>query len=219
MIFRDRKDAGERLALALIHYKKENPVVLAIPRGGTEVGFEVAKALNADFDLLIARKLPFPDNPESGFGAIAEDGSLYIIPYYAQILDPKLVEAIVEYQKDEIVRRIEVLRGGRPITQIAGRTVILVDDGIAMGSTMHAAIEFCKHHGASKIVVAAPVASPRVKAELENIVDDVVVLSTPYDFMAVADAYENWYDVSDEEVLSIMRSWQEWKLRHTEQSL
>jgi putative phosphoribosyl transferase len=207
MIFRDRKDAGEHLAQALIGYKKEHPLVLAIPRGGTEVGFEVAKALDADFDLLIARKLPFPDNPESGFGAIAEDGSLYIIPYYAQILDPALIERIVEYQKGEIVRRIRTLRGGRPVTPVKGRTVILVDDGIAMGSTMHAAIEFCKHQGAAKIIVAAPVGSPRVKAELEQIVDDVVILSTPYNFMAVADAYENWYDVSDEEVLAIMQAW------------
>ncbi len=211
MTFRDRKDAGRHLARALMHYGPERPLVLAIPRGGTEVGFEVAKALDADFDLLIARKLPFPDNPESGFGAIAEDGSLYIIPYYADILDPTLVESIVEYQKGEILRRIRTLRGGRPITPVNGRTVILVDDGIAMGSTMHAAIAFCQHQGAAKIVVAAPVGSPRVKAELEEIVDDVVILSTPPWFRAVADAYENWYDVSDEEVLAIMKQWEAFK--------
>jgi len=211
MRFRDREDAGKHLARALMHYRKEHPLVLAIPRGGTEVGFEVAKALDADFDLLIARKLPFPDNPESGFGAIAEDGSIYIIPYYADLLDPDLIESIVEYQKGEIQRRIRTLRGGRPVTPVTGRTVILVDDGIAMGSTMHAAIAFCKHQGAGKIVVAAPVGSPRVKRELEEIVDDVVILSTPPWFRAVAEAYENWYDVSDEEVLDIMRRWREFR--------
>ncbi|WP_236579160.1 phosphoribosyltransferase [Hydrogenimonas urashimensis] len=211
MVFRDRKDAGEHLARALMRYKSEHPLVLAIPRGGTEVGYEVAKALDADFDLLIARKLPFPENPESGFGAIAEDGSFYIIPYYAEILDQSLIESIAAYQKEEIVRRIRTLRGGRPITPVAGRTVILVDDGIAMGSTMHAAIEFCKHQQAAKIVVAAPVGSPRVKAELQKIVDDVVILSTPPWFRAVADAYENWYDVSDEEVLEIMARWRRFK--------
>ncbi|WP_353662598.1 phosphoribosyltransferase family protein [Hydrogenimonas sp. SS33] len=214
MVFKDRRDAGEHLARALLHYKREHPLVLAIPRGGTEVGLEVAKALDADFDLLIARKLPFPDNPESGFGAVAEDGSLYIIPYYAQMLPPELIESIVVYQKEEIARRIRRLRGGRPVTPIAGRTVILVDDGIAMGSTMHAAIELCKHQGASKIVVAAPVGSPRVKEELQQIVDDVVILSTPPWFRAVADAYENWYDVSDEEVLALMAEWERWRASH-----
>jgi predicted phosphoribosyltransferase len=171
------------------------------------VGFEVAKALDADFDLLIARKLPFPDNPESGFGAIAEDGSLYIIPYYAEILDPRLIEAIVEEQKREIIRRIERLRGGRPITPPEGRTVILVDDGIAMGSTMRASVAFCRHRDAAKVVVAAPVAGPRTVREFEEIADDVVVLYAPPWFHAVAEAYERWYDVSDEEVLAIMAEW------------
>ncbi|WP_457597487.1 phosphoribosyltransferase [Hydrogenimonas sp.] len=125
MRFRDRKEAGEHLARALMRYKKEHPLVLVIPRGGTEVGYEVAKALDADFDLLIARKLPFPDNPESGFGAIAEDGSLYLIPYYTDRMDPSVVEAVIESQKNKMLRRIRTLRGGRPL--------ILVDDGIAIG--------------------------------------------------------------------------------------
>ena len=211
MRFKDRADAGRHLGQALLPYAAEHPLVLAIPRGGTEVGYEVARALNADFDLLIARKLPFPDNPESGFGAIAEDGSLYIIPYYAEIFDPRLIEAIVEEQKREIVRRIERLRGGRPVTPPEGRTVILVDDGIAMGSTMRAALAFCRHRNAAKVVVAAPVAGPRTAAEFREIADDVVILSTPPWFRAVAEAYENWYDVSDEEVLEIMRRWEEEK--------
>ncbi len=207
MVFKDRKDAGRQLSHALMRYKKEHPLVLAIPRGGTEVGYEIARALDTDFDLLIARKLPFPDNPESGFGAVAEDGSIYIIPYYAEILDPALIDAIVKYQKDEIKRRIDHLRGGRPLTSMKGRTVILVDDGIAMGSTMRAAVEFCRRNGASKVVVAAPVSSPEVKNEFKRIADDVVILSTPSYFRAVADAYEVWYDVSDEEVLQIMKKW------------
>jgi len=205
MIFKDRSDAGKRLAEALMRYKDDRPLVLAIPRGGTEVGYEVAKALDADFDLLISRKLPFPDNPESGFGAVAEDGSVYIIPYYAEILDPSLIASIVEYQKEEIKRRIARLRGGREPTPVEGRTVILVDDGIAMGSTMRAALDYCRHNNAAKVVVAAPVSSPRVKEEFEKIADDVVILSTPPYFRAVAEAYEKWYDVSDEEVLRILK--------------
>lgn len=211
MIYRDRKEAGRYLAEALMHYKEEHPVVLAIPRGGAELGFEVAKALDADFDLLIARKLPFPDNPESGFGAIAEDGSLYIIEEAAWYLGEATIQRIIEVQKEEIKRRIERLRGGRALIPIEGRTVILVDDGIAMGSTMHAAIAYCKHHRASKIVVAAPVTSARVKNQLAKIVDDVVILQTPPNFHAVASVYANWYDVSDEEVLEIMHAWERYK--------
>lgn len=211
MIYRDRKDAGRHLAQALLRYKEEHPVVLAIPRGGAELGFEVAKALDADFDLLIARKLPFPDNPESGFGAIAEDGSLYIIEEAARYLGEGTIRRIIGQQQEEIVRRIERLRGGRDLIPIEGRTVILVDDGIAMGSTMHAAIAYCKRHGAKKIIVAAPVTSSRVKRQLEQIVDDVVILQTPPDFHAVASVYANWYDVSDEEVLEIMRAWERYK--------
>lgn len=211
MIYRDRKEAGRYLAEALMHYKEEHPVVLAIPRGGAELGFEVAKALDADFDLLIARKLPFPDNPESGFGAIAEDGSLYIIEEAAWYLGEATIQRIIEVQKEEIKRRIERLRGGRALIPIEGRTVILVDDGIAMGSTMHAAIAYCKHHRAAKIVVAAPVTSARVKNQLAKIVDDVVILQTPPNFHAVASVYANWYDVSDEEVLEIMHAWERYK--------
>ncbi len=210
MIYRDRKDAGRHLAQALLHYREEHPVVLAIPRGGAELGFEVARALDADFDLLIARKLPFPDNPESGFGAIAEDGSLYIIEEAARYLGEGTIRRIIG-QQQEIVRRIRRLRGGRELIPIEGRTVILVDDGIAMGSTMHAAIAYCKRHGAKKIVVAAPVTSFRVKAQLERIVDDVVILQTPPDFHAVASVYANWYDVSDEEVLAIMQEWAQYR--------
>ncbi len=214
MIFRDRKEAGAYLAAALQGYKTEHPVVLAIPRGGVEVGFEVAKALDADFDLLIARKLPFPDNPESGFGAIAEDGSLYIIKEAAWYLSQSIVEQIIAKQQEEIARRIATLRGGRDLIPIEGRTVILVDDGIAMGSTMHAAIAYCRHHRAGKIVVAAPVTSARVKEQLRKEVDDVVILETPPDFRAVAQVYANWYDVSDEEVLEIMQKWDAWKRTH-----
>ncbi len=213
MVFKDRADAGKRLAEALMRYRSERPLVLAIPRGGTEVGYEVAEALDGDFDLLIARKLPFPDNPESGFGAIAEDGSIYIIPYYANRLDPSLVESIVAYQREEIRRRIERLRGGRAITPPDGRTVILVDDGIAMGSTMRVAVAFCRHRNAAKIVVAAPVGSPHAAEEFRQIADDVVILSTPPFFRAVADAYERWYDVDDAEVLQIMRKWASRKSR------
>ncbi len=204
MMFKDRKDAGLQLAFALQHYQDQNALVLAIPRGGVEIGYEIAKALHADFDLLICRKLPYPDNPESGFGAIAEDGSLYINEVAAAYVGEGNILHIIEQQKEEIRRRVKRLRGGRALIQTAGRIVILADDGIAMGSTMHAAIQMCHKQNAAKIIIAVPVAGRHMLQEFSKIVDQVIVLESPPNFHAVAQVYENWYDVSDEEVLEIM---------------
>ncbi len=204
-MFKNRKDAGEKLAMALEKYRAENPLILAIPRGGVEVGLQVAKKLNADFSLIIARKLPFPDNPEAGFGAIAEDGSTFIFENAYYSLSGENIERIKKEQIAEIRRRISALREGEPLPEIKGRTVILIDDGIAMGSTMRAAIELCKNRKAGKIVIAAPVAGREVAEEIKRRADELVVLEIPAYFKAVAQVYENWYDVSDEEVLDLLR--------------
>lgn len=203
-MFKNRKDAGEKLARALEKYRVENPLILAIPRGGVEVGLQVAKNLDADFSLIIARKLPFPDNPEAGFGAIAENGSTFIIENAHYWLAGEDIEQIKLQQIAEIERRVKALRGGNPLPEIKGKTVILIDDGIAMGSTMRAAIELCKNREAGKIVVAVPVAGKEVAEELDKKVDELVVLEIPAYFRAVAQAYEKWYDVSDEEVLDLL---------------
>lgn len=204
-MFKSRKDAGEKLALALEKYRAENPVILAIPRGGVEVGLQISKKLGADFSLVISRKLPFPDNPEAGFGAIAENGSTFILENADSWLARETIEQIKQEQIVEIERRINVLRGGKTLPDIAGRTVILIDDGIAMGSTMRAAIELCRNRKAGKVVVAVPVAGKEVADAIAKEADELVVLEIPVDFRAVAQAYENWYDVSDEEVLDLLR--------------
>jgi predicted phosphoribosyltransferase len=204
-MFKNRKDAGEKLARALEKYRTENPLILSIPRGGVEVGMQVAKNLGADFSLIIARKLPFPDNPEAGFGAIAEDGSTFIIENAHYWLSGATIEKIKKEQVAEIRRRVNALRGGNPLPEITGRTVILIDDGIAMGSTMMAAIELCKNRKARKIVVAVPVAGREVAEKIRTKVDDLIVLEIPLYFRAVAEVYENWYDVSDEEVLDLLK--------------
>lgn len=204
-MFRNRKDAGEKLADALEKYRAENPIILAIPRGGVEVGLQVAKKLNADFSLIITRKLPFPDNPEAGFGAIAENGSTFILDNAHYWLAGEAIERIKEQQITEIERRIKILRGGNPLPKIEDRTVILIDDGIAMGSTMRAAIELCKNRKSGKIVVAVPVAGKEGAEEIRKKVDELIVLKIPANFRAVAEAYEKWYDVSDEEVLDLLR--------------
>jgi len=204
-MFIDRKDAGLKLAEALKTYKDANALVLAIPRGGVEVGYEVAKALHADFSLLICRKLPFPDDPESGFGAMAEDGSVYINEMAALSIPEDERKRIADDQAEEIKRRIATLRAGKPLPPIKGRTVILTDDGIAMGSTMHVAVKLCRKQGAEKIIVAVPVAGEKTVRKFSEMVDELVVLESPFPFYAVAQVYTNWYDVDDEEVLEIMR--------------
>jgi putative phosphoribosyl transferase len=207
-VFKDREDAGKKLAEALEHYKGKRVLVFAIPRGGAEVGFQVARHLCADFAILVARKLPYPDNPEAGFGALAEDGSTIILKEASMWLPREKVKQIVFEQSEEIKRRVQVLRKGNPLPEITKRIVILVDDGLAMGSTMRAAIELCRKRNAKKIVVAVPVAGGRIAQEIDEIADETVILEVPEFFHAVAQVYLNWYDVQDEEVLEIMRKWE-----------
>lgn len=203
-MFNDRKDAGEKLARALEKYKGKDVLVLAIPRGGVEVGSEVARALGAEFSIIVARKLPFPDEPEAGFGAIAEDGSTVILEGLGGLLPEETIEKIKKEQIKEIGRRVKALRGGRPLPKIRGRTVILVDDGLAMGSTMQAAVMLCRNQGAKKIIVAVPVAGREAADRIKRLADETVVLEMPPFFHAVAQAYRHWHDVTDEEVLKIV---------------
>ncbi len=208
-MFGNRADAGKKIGLALHKYKDKNVLVFCIPRGGVEVGYHVAKFLNAELSILVSRKLPYPDNPESGFGAVAEDGSTFIFEDAARYVPKEIVNVIIEEQKKEIKRRVKVLRGGAPLPEIRGRIVVLVDDGIAMGSTMRAAIMMCRKRKAKRIIVAVPVTSGDVVESVGELVDEIVVLEVPENFYAVAQVYANWYDVSDDEVLAIMERWRE----------
>jgi len=212
-VFKDRKDAGKALSKKLLHLRGENPIVLAIPRGGVPVAYEIAKALEADFTFVVVRKLPFPYNPESGFGAIAEDGSSVVLNQAYSIFPPRTIEIIKDEQKKEIKRRIKVLRSGKPLPEINNRIVILVDDGIAMGSTMRAAIKLIKKRDPKSLIVASPVSSPEVgrALQMKNAVDEVIILEQPQYFRAVAQVYENWRDIPDHEVLEIMKEWQKEK--------
>ena len=204
-MFQDRKDAGQKLSKALESYKGCDGLVLAILKGGVNVAYYVAEYLNIPLSVVVVRKLPFPDNPEAGFGAIAEDGSIFFIEEFTGSIPLKVLQKILNEQKQELERRIKIFRAGAPLPAITGKTVILVDDGIAMGSTIRAAIILCRNKHAKKIVVAAPVAGYTVAAELEAVADEVVILEKPVNFHAVAEAYENWYDVADEEVVHIMQ--------------
>jgi putative phosphoribosyl transferase len=207
MMFRDRTEAGEKLALALEHYTGQKVLTLAIPRGGVEIGYQVARHLDSDLSIVISRKLPFPDNPEAGFGAVAEDGSTYINRAAAGWLPHPVIRKIIREQEEEIRRRIAILRQGQPLPVILGRTVILIDDGIAMGSTMRASINLCRNQKAGRIVVAAPVAGAQTAEEIGTLADETVILTTPPLFRAVAQVYQNWYDVPDKEVIDILDRW------------
>jgi len=203
-MFRDRRDAGRKLASVLVKYKNKNVLVLAIPRGGGEVGLEVARYLRADFDILVSRKLPIPYNPEAGFGAIAEDGSVYINKDSSLWISEDEMEIIKKEQIEEIKRRISILRRGRPLKSIQGREVILIDDGLAMGSTMRVSIKLCRNQNAKKIIVVVPVSGIDTFNEMKKIADEIYVLEIPYNFMAVAQVYLNWHDATDEEVIELM---------------
>jgi predicted phosphoribosyltransferase len=208
-MFKDRKDAGKQLARALESYRDRDGLVLAIPRGGVEVGYEVARDLKADFSFLVARKLPFPERPEAGFGAVAEDGSAVILEEASRSISEETIQHIIQEQHKETERRIAVLRQNKSLPEMEDRTVILVDDGIAMGSTMRAAIRCCKNQEVGEIVVAVPVAGAEVKKQIQERVDDLIVLETPVFFRAVAQGYHDWHDVSDREVIAILRQWQD----------
>ena len=210
-MFTDRKDAALKLAKALEKYKDKNAVVLGIPRGGAETAYYVACHLHAELSLLISRKLGHPANPEYAFGAIAEDGSIYLNPSSSGQLSDETIQEVVNEQKKEISRRIAILRQGKPLPELKGRTVILVDDGIATGATIFAAIEMCKKRNAGKIIVAAPVSGYEMEEQLAEKADEVLVLEKPDDYFAVSQAYLSFYNLSDEDALKFMQRWEKEK--------
>lgn len=213
-MFTDRKDAALQLAQALEQYRNTNALVLGIPRGGAETAFYVALHLNAELSLLVSRKLGHPNNPEYAVGALAEDGSVYLNPDVRGELSPHTIDELTQKQQKEIERRIQILRAGAPLPPLKDRVVILVDDGIATGATIYAAIAMCKKGGAARIVVAAPVSGRDKKRELLAEVDEVVILETPSFYHAVSQAYESFYNLTDEEAKGFMERWQ--KERKTE---
>jgi putative phosphoribosyl transferase len=206
-MFRDRKDGGKQLAKALEKYQHQNVLVLGIPRGGVETAYYVAQHLHAKFSFIVSRKLGYPYNPEAAFGALAEDGSYFIFESAERELSPEVIQSAVETVKHEIKRRIDVMRAGRPLPNIKNKTVILVDDGVATGATLFAAINLCKNQKAERIIVAAPIAGKEMIEILKSKVDDVVILLTPDFYHAVSQGYQTFHDLDDDDVLEIMNQW------------
>ncbi len=212
--FENRYDAGRQLAAQLGEYKEQSVVVLAIPNGGVPVALQVALALEAELDLVISRKIPLPLSPEAGFGAIADDGTVILNEEVTKRagLSPHQVNYQINQVRAEIRQRSLLYRKDRPLSVVNGRTVIIIDDGLASGFTMMAAVESVRRRQPKKIVVAVPAASAIALEKLEKVADKVVTVATgTMSKFYIADFYRYWHDLSDDEVIQCLK---EWRLRH-----
>jgi len=208
MLFHDRRDAGRALARALVHYaERPDVIVLALPRGGVPVGVEVASALGVPLDIFLVRKLGFPGNEEYAMGAIASGGVRVVDETLLREIGipPIAVERVVQQEERELRRRERAYRGDLPAVALAGRTAILVDDALATGSSMRAAVRAVRERGARRIVVAVPVGPADTVRELALLADEVVCVSSPEPFLAVGRFYESFDQTTDREVLELLR--------------
>lgn len=204
--FRDRRDAGRELAVALDRYRQSDVVVLGLPRGGVVVGYEVALGLGAPLDAIVVRKLGLPGQPELAMGAVGEGG--------VRVLNPEVVRSsgvssadvrgVELAERAELEQRVRLFRAVRPRVDLAGRTALIVDDGIATGATARAACLVARALGANEVVLAVPIGPPSTLADLARITDDVVWLSAPRFFGAVGQGYRHFPEVSSDEVVAVL---------------
>jgi len=208
MIFKDRPEAGRKLAAKLTDYKgKKDTLILALPRGGVVTGFEIAKALNLPLDIVVPRKIGAPGNEEYAIGAITESGEgIFDQQAIASLnVSQEYLKKIVAQEQTEAQRRLKSYRQERPDLDLKNKTVIIVDDGLATGLTMRAAIKSIKQKKAAKIIVAIPVAAQDSLAVIKKEADDVIYLDAPLYFGAVGAFYENFGQTTDEEVIELMK--------------
>lgn len=202
MVFLDRKDAGEKLSSVLEKFKNEEVIILAIPRGGLEIAYDTIKKFHFQWDLIIPRKIGAPQNKEVAIGAVSVDGSYLVDDYYVKMLhiSQEYIEQEVSEQTYEIKRRMREYRGKDTFPEVKNKTAIIIDDGIATGFTILAAIKSVKKQGAKKIVLAVPV-GPKEKIEkFKELVDEVICIHIPENFSAVGVYYTNFEQFTDQEV-------------------
>src|SRR3712207_1397116 len=204
--FRDREDAGRRLAERLSRYREEHPVVFALPRGGVPVGYEISRALGVPLEVLVARKLGAPGQPEFGIGAVAPDGVRVLNEEVVRRLGipDEYIERITDRETAEVERRLKHFRGDRPEPDVRGRTAILVDDGLATGVTARAAIEALRRRHPRRLVLAAPVCAAQTAELLAPEVDELVCLEAPPDLGAIGFWYRDFAQTPDEEVVELL---------------
>jgi predicted phosphoribosyltransferase len=207
MIYRDRSEAGKHLAARLAKYaNRDDVLVLALPRGGVPVGFEVAKALHAPLDIFVVRKLGVPGHEELAMGAISTGGVRVLnddVVDYLQI-PGDVIDAIAAIELRELERRERAYRGDRPEPNVQGKTIILVDDGLATGSTMRAAAAALRQQNPARIVVAVPVSAPQTCDEYRMGVDEIICASTPEPFRGVGQWYRDFSQTTDDEVRELL---------------
>ncbi|MBX9853151.1 MAG: phosphoribosyltransferase [Cytophagaceae bacterium] len=208
--FKDRKDAGVQLGQALEKYKDQNVLVIGIPNGGVEVGYFVAKHLNAELSTIVTKKLPYPGQEEITFGVMAEDGSVFISERIKHSISRVEFEKLLNRQKQELERRVKFYRRGKELPDMKGRTIIIVDDGIATGASLVPAMDMCKKRGAAKVIIASPVAAKERPAILQR-ADDYVILEKLEFFYAVGQVYEEFGNLSDKAVAEILKKAADWK--------
>jgi putative phosphoribosyl transferase len=207
MLFRNRVEAGRRLAAKLEHLRSENPIVVALPRGGVPVGYEIALALESPLDVLVARKIGAPGHPELGIGAVAEGGASYLDARTIDTLgvSREQIDRTAAHEQIELDRRVRAYRGDHPPIDVRGRTVVLVDDGLATGVTARAAVRALRSNEPSRIVFAAPVCAPQTSRAIESEVDEVVCAAQPAELYAVGIWYDDFTQTTDEQVIALLQ--------------
>lgn len=206
--YRDRTDAGRKLADALARYAgRDDVIVLGLPRGGVPVAREVARALETPLDVFVVRKLGVPAQPELAMGAIATGGTRVLNPEVVDLLglSDETIERVARTEREELERRERTFRGDRPPPRLTGRTVILVDDGLATGATMRAAVDAAVAQDPARVVVAVPVGPPSACNTLDTVADEVVCLARPESFLAVGTWYDRFEQLDDAAVAAILR--------------
>jgi predicted phosphoribosyltransferase len=219
MIYRDRIDAGRRLASRLADYANRDEVlVLALPRGGVPVAYEIAKALHAPLDIFLVRKLGVPGHEELAMGAISTGGVRVLNDDVVDYLDipGDVIDEVAAIELEELERRERTYRGNRPEPNVRGKTVILIDDGLATGSTMRAAVKALRQQGPARILVAVPVSAPETCDEYRMGVDEIICAQTPEPFMGVGMWYRDFSQTTDEEVREILAQAEDLKPAETE---
>lgn len=205
--FKDRSEAGQRLANQLIHYRNDpNTLVLALPRGGVPIAYQVAKKLHLPLDIFVVRKLGVPFHEELAMGAIASGDAVFFNEDVIANLGPTKndIKRVIEKEKTELQRREKKYRGGRAFPAIAGKKIILIDDGIATGASIHSAIIALKKLSAQKIIIAVPVAPESTVSELKPLVDEIVCLHSAAIFYGVGQFYHDFSQTTDEEVINLL---------------
>lgn len=201
-----RKEAGLMLAERLAGRELREPLVLALPRGGVPVAYEIARSLGAELDVLVVRKIGAPHHEELGIGAVTEGGYYWIDPELRDQVEAtnQQIERTLIHEKAELRRRLELYRGSRPLPQVKNRSVIVVDDGLATGVTARVACAYLRREGANEVILAVPVCSPRTAAAVREEVDEFICLEEPRLFLSVGQFYEDFRQTSDEEVLRLL---------------